>query len=94
MLFQKGVNWNEYPVAFKRGTYFARRHEKTKFSAEELDRLPLKHAARQNPDLEIIRSVVKKLDIPPLNRINNKEGVLFSGEIPINRDNSSGEAAI
>lgn len=25
MLFQKGVNWNAYPVAFKRGTYIQRR---------------------------------------------------------------------
>ena len=83
MLHQKGVNWNDYPNFFKRGTFVQRRKEITKFSTDEIDRLPAKHLARSNPDLEIERSVVKVVDsVPPFPEITNKAGFIFHGEYP------------
>ena len=55
MLFQKGINWNDYPDFFKRGSYIQRKRTLTKFSTEELEKLPQKHQARLNPNLEIER---------------------------------------
>lgn len=80
MLWQKGVNWDQYPSRFKRGVYFQRQRVMKKFTTEEMDALPLKHDARKNPDLEFERSEIRKLELPPLLRIRNKEGVLFNGE--------------
>jgi tRNA(His) guanylyltransferase len=83
MMFQKGQNFNDYPVSFKRGTYYRRTKEMTKFTVEELEKLPPKHNARMNPDLVIERSVVKKLDMPPITRVPNRVDVLFNGAEPM-----------
>lgn len=83
MLFQKGINWNDYPAFFRRGTYVQRRIVKSKASVEDLEKLPPKHHARLNPDLEIERSEYRRLDMPPFNHVVNRVGVVFRGEEPI-----------
>jgi tRNA(His) 5'-end guanylyltransferase len=82
MLFQKGINWNDYPAFFKRGTYVQRKRVMTKFNSEELEKLPLKHQARINPNLEIERWIVDRVKLPPLSRIKNKVNVVIFGENP------------
>lgn len=83
MLFLKGVNWNEYPTAFKRGTYVARRKVRRKLSPEDIALLPEKHHARQNPDLEVERSEYRRLVMPPILKVTNRVGVIFRGEEPV-----------
>ncbi len=83
MLFQKGINFNDYPSFFKRGTYIQRKRVLTKFSVEELEKLPLKHQARSNPDLEIERWVIDKANLPPLGSVENKVDVILFGAEPI-----------
>ena len=83
MLWQKGVNWNDYPAAFKRGTYVQRRTVIKPFSAEELEKLPLKHAARGNPALTVERSECRALDMPIFTTITNREEVVFGGAAPV-----------
>lgn len=80
LLFEKGINWNDYPSFFKRGTYIQRKRVFTKFSTEELERLPSKHNARKNPDMKIERWVIKELDLPPLMKVENKVEVIVFGE--------------
>lgn len=80
MLFKKGVNWNDYPFFFKRGTYVQRVRQITKFTTEELEKLPAKHAARKNPDLEIERWNISAIELPPLMTIFNKSDVILKGE--------------
>lgn len=82
MLFRKGVNWNDYPGFFKRGTYVQRRVVERPFSAEELESLPPLHAARSNPDLVIVRSEMRVLDLPPLGKLRNRVEVLFDAAEP------------
>lgn len=83
MLFQKGINWNDYPRFFKRGTYVRRRvMEKRSFTKEELASLPPKHDAHKNPNLKVKRTVVMEEDFPQLSRMINREGVIFNGEEP------------
>jgi tRNA(His) guanylyltransferase len=84
MLFQKGINWNDYPDFFKRGTYVRRSTKEIKFSTEDIEKLPKNHAARTNPDLVVTRSVVEvEKNFPILSTIGNRAEVLFKGEAPI-----------
>lgn len=83
MLWQEGINWNNYPAFFKRGTYVRRREVERPFTSEELEALPLKHAARTNPDLKIKRRVVMNENFPPLAKIANREQVILHGADPV-----------
>lgn len=83
LLHAKGINWNDYPVHFKRGTYVQRRVMFGAFTAAELDSLPPKHKARTNPDLVVTRSTVGVVDMPPLGRVTNREAVIFDGAKPL-----------
>ena len=83
MLWIKGVNWNDYPASFKRGTYVQRSTVVKPFSAEELDRLPPKHEARKNPALTVERSEWRALDMPIITTVTNREAVIFDGAPPI-----------
>jgi len=89
LLWQKGVNWNDYPSFFKRGTYLARRTVARSFAPDELEELPTRHAARLNPELIVERTVLKMLELPPLVRVTNRVGVLFRGEEPQGTDGNS-----
>jgi len=75
------INWNDYPAFFKRGTYIQKRKVSTPFSAEELDALPAKHAARRDPNLVIERHKVTRLELPPLGKIVNRTDVLLRGHM-------------
>lgn len=46
MLFQKGVNWNDYPAFFKRGTYLQRKTVSRCLSDSDVASLPAKHHLR------------------------------------------------
>ena len=83
MLFQKGINWNDYPTHFKRGVYVRKRVVERSFTEEELANLPEKHHARTNPDTVVKRTVVMQEDFPPLTRIKNREETILFGEDPI-----------
>ncbi len=82
MLFRKGVNWNDYPAFFKRGTYVRRRKVSRPFTASEHEALPEKHAARANPALVVERMECGPIELPPLTTVQNRAGVLFRGEEP------------
>jgi tRNA(His) 5'-end guanylyltransferase len=83
LLFAKGINWDAYPPAFKRGTYVQRKRITRKFTIEELQNLPERHEARNNPNLEVERSEVRVIEMPPFSKVINKIGVVFNGEDPI-----------
>ena len=56
MLFQKGKNWNDYPAAFKRGTYLQRRASERELTEEERLRIPEAH--RPERGTKFLRSTV------------------------------------
>ena len=82
MLWQRGVNWNEYPNFFKRGTFIQKRTITRAFSVEEIEHLPAKHEARKNPALTVERSEVRRLGMPPFAKVTNRVDVIFSGAEP------------
>jgi tRNA(His) 5'-end guanylyltransferase len=77
MLFQKGINWNDYQSFFKRGVFIQRRRVKRKFTP--------KHNARVNPNLEVERTEIRVLEMPPLAHVENREEVIFEGGEPVYR---------
>lgn len=80
LMFQKGVNWNDYPTFFKRGTYIKRVKVLRTFTPNELNRLPINHQARINPDLEFERTDIVDLDLPPITSLDDKIGYLFNNK--------------
>jgi tRNA(His) guanylyltransferase len=80
MLFQKGINWNEYPAFFKRGTYIQRKAIARLLSDEERARIPEAH--RPPPEALVERTHIAELELPPLRRITNAAAVLFEGAAP------------
>jgi hypothetical protein len=82
MLMAKGVNWNDYPASFKRGTFVQRRRGIRPFTVDELETLPPKHQARTNPGLAVERWQVAPVDMPPFGTVTNREAVIFEGAEP------------
>jgi len=83
MLFQKGINWNDYPAFFKRGTYVQKVYSYRTLTPEELSFLPEKHESRLNPSKLVERGEVKVLDMPIFNHVLNREDVIFKGSTPL-----------
>lgn len=85
LLFQEaGVNWStSTPDWAKRGTWIRRVRGARRFSVDELERLPLKHAARTNPDLLVERWEVQRTPMPRFGSVLNRVAVLFEGAEPI-----------
>lgn len=73
---EKGINFNDYPSFFKRGTYVKRCQILKELTEEELQNIPAEH----QPDGPVVRSVVSVLDWPPILKIKNRVGVVFGGE--------------
>jgi tRNA(His) guanylyltransferase len=80
MLFQRGINWNEYPGFFKRGTYLQRRQVARELTDEERARIPEPH--RPPPGALVQRTQIAELDLPPIRKIGNAAAVLFEGVAP------------
>lgn len=79
MLFSEhGINFNDYPASFKRGTYVQRRlYEKT-LDEETLARIPV----GKRPIGAVMRSEVAVLDMPPLAKVPNRGAVLLDAATP------------
>lgn len=82
MLWQKGINWDKYPVFFKRGTYARRVVMERKLTPDELKDLPEHHEARKNPDMVFTRSEIKEIEMPIFSAVENREAVIFDGAEP------------
>lgn len=79
MLWQKGINFNDYPAFFKRGTFVRRITVEKMLSADELARIPEKH----RPTGPVLRSEYQTVDMPPFGTVTNRVGVIFRGEDPV-----------
>lgn len=84
LLHQKGVNWNDYPACFKRGTFVQRCKKFVTLTDEELARIPERH--RPPADQKVERTHVVELDMPPFGKVLNREAVVFDGAAPESAD--------
>lgn len=80
MLHSVGVNWNDCPLFFKRGSYFKKVVSKGTLSIDEFDILPPLHNARKNPNLEIERSSVEEvlLNVNSISQVEDSHQFLFT----------------
>jgi tRNA(His) 5'-end guanylyltransferase len=80
MLFlEKGINWNDYPDFFKRGTYILRRKV---VQEPDLSRIPVEHRDKVSKS-PIEKSEFLKYDMPPIRKVSNRSRVLFYEENPV-----------
>jgi tRNA(His) guanylyltransferase len=85
MLHAKGINWNDYPVHFKRGIYFTRNTVYKYLSEAELAEIPEKH----RPTGPVLRSEVQPVELllnEPIRRVGTVRAIsrLFPVEEPTN----------
>lgn len=73
LLHAVGVNWNDYPVHFKRGVYAQTKKRSVELSELQLSMIPEKH----RPTGPVMRSVTEILDVPPLQDILSAKSHLF-----------------
>lgn len=78
MLFARGLNFEDYPQSFTRGTFVRREVVMRLLTADELERIPEKH----RPTGPVERSHMAVLDMPPFNKVANRVEVIFDGEPP------------
>jgi tRNA(His) 5'-end guanylyltransferase len=83
MLFAKGINFNDYPAFFKRGTFVRRETVWREFTAAELDKIPEAH--RPEAGAKVQRSQIKRLDMPRFGSVLNREAVIFEYAKPMIR---------
>lgn len=78
MLFAKGVNFNDFPSHFKRGSFVRRRTVLRGLTEEELARIPEAH----RPSGPVERSEIVALDMPPFGRVTNRVDVVCDSAAP------------
>jgi tRNA(His) guanylyltransferase len=78
MLADADVDFESYPVCFRRGSFVRRRRVERTLTAEELERIPEGH----RPAGPVVRSEYAVLDMPPFNTVVNRVGVIFDAEAP------------
>ena len=75
LLHAKGVNWNDYPAFFKRGSYLQRRTYELELTEDERQRIP--HPHRPPADARFTRHKIVELNLPPARQVQNLIEVLF-----------------
>jgi tRNA(His) 5'-end guanylyltransferase len=87
MLWQThGINFNDYPASFKRGTFVRKTTVQRTLSAQELGDIPPQH--RPSGHALVTRNQVIDFDLPPLGKIANRKDVLFFGAQPQTQEQS------
>jgi tRNA(His) 5'-end guanylyltransferase len=80
MLFQKGVNFNNYPTFFKQGVFVKRFVELKELSEDVAAKLI---AMGKTVEPVYCRSVIKEIDMPIFSKVTNRVEVIFNGDDPI-----------
>lgn len=80
LLFQKGINFNDYPASCKRGVYLQRRKVRKALDPDVLARIP---EQCRPEDGYVERTVIQPLDLPPLAKVVNRVELIFQGADPI-----------
>lgn len=78
---EAGVNFNDYPAAFKQGTFVRRETVLRAFTAEELERIPAAH--RPPADAPVERATVRETAMPVFSKVTNRVPVIFEGAAPL-----------
>lgn len=80
MMAQKGIVFEDYPLAFREGTWVRRVTVEKPLGNYELARIPEKH--RPAPGSRVTRSEVRSFHIPEFHRVANRSEVIFDSAEP------------
>jgi tRNA(His) 5'-end guanylyltransferase len=80
MLFQKGVNFNDYPAFFKRGSFIRRVVTEKSLTEQEFLCIPEKN--RPEVGQTFSRFNVERIDMPNFTKVKNREAVIFDRAQP------------
>jgi len=78
MWAKAGINFNDYPAAFKRGTFVQRRTVIKELTPEVLARIP----EGRRPTAPVERREIAEIEMPPFRKVVNRVDVLFDGAEP------------
>ena len=81
MLTDANIDFDAYPVSFRRGTFLRRETFERAFTSEELARIPPRYQPASGA--LVTRSEVRQIDMPPFVSVTNREAVIFGGAVPI-----------
>ena len=80
MMFQEGINFNDYPEHFKRGTFVKKIKVKEEIDQETWDKIPEFNKPKSR---EVVRGKVISFSMPPFCQVDNREDVIFGNSDPI-----------
>jgi tRNA(His) guanylyltransferase len=80
---EKNISWYDFEDKYRRGTFVKRTQTNKPFTKEEIETLPAKHKARQNPELIVERNIISEFNPPTLRTIQNLVDVIFDNQTPI-----------
>lgn len=80
MMTTLGVDINQYPASFRKGTWLQRVSENRTMTSLELSNIPEKY--RPDAGTIITRSSIKELDMPNFVEVKNREKVIFENATP------------
>lgn len=92
LLFRQGINFNDYPAAFKRGTFVRRSVALRELSQEELEGISQQH--RPASGHMVRRSSIERLNMPRFSSVVNREAVLFDAAAPELATAISGQSSV
>lgn len=81
MLKNIDIHWDELPKAFKYGTYFIKTKVIRSFNNKELSKLPPKHEAHENPNLEVERNDIIQVNTGGYKNHKNFKSLILNGEL-------------
>jgi tRNA(His) 5'-end guanylyltransferase len=82
LLEEKGINWNNFTAAQKRGVYIRKEKYEVKLEQDKLDKIPEEYKPNNGM---VIRSKIVEMDMPQLTKVGNPIEVFFNGEQPITK---------
>lgn len=80
MLWEKGINFNEYPTFFRRGTYCRKQYYNSEIGDDIWNKIP---ENKKPSTRSVIRSCIDKIDMPIITKVTNRNDVIFRGLNPI-----------
>lgn len=78
MLKEIGVEFEDFPESFRRGSFVRRFTVERLLADEELARIPEKH----RPTGPVMRNEMRVIQMPPFNKVSNRVAVIFDGADP------------
>jgi tRNA(His) guanylyltransferase len=80
MIAEQGVAFDDFPRAFRHGTFLRRELREVPLTEAELAAIPQRH--QPQPGRGVIRSVITEIDMPAFSEVTNRPSVVFYGADP------------